>query len=84
MRDCASNTASTTVPATKRSLEDASAQIRTAIYRERTETDEKNLVDSLKKTKVSNYDAEPLKIIEFPLFDAGLNLPRSIPAPPPG
>ena len=79
----------TTVAATKRTLEDAAPQIRTTIYRERTEANEKKLIEELKKTKVKDYDPEPLKVIEIPmLFDAGLNLPRSIPSsrgatPPP-
>lgn len=72
----------TTVPATKRTLGEVSAQIKTTIYRERTEANEKKLIDDLRKTKVKDYDAEPLKIIEFPAFDAGLNLPRSVPAAP--
>lgn len=70
----------TTVAATKRTLDEASAQIRTTLYRERTEANEKKLIDELKKAKVKDYDPEPLKIIEFPAFDAGLNLPRSIPS----
>ena len=76
----------TTVAATKRSLEDAAPQIRTTIYRERTEANEKRLIEELKKAKVKDYDPEPLKIIELPmLLDAGLSLPRSIPSvsPPP-
>ena len=69
-----------TVPATKRTLEEASAQIRTTIYRERTEANEKKLIDSLRAAKVKDYDAEPLKIIEFPALDAGIVLPRSVPS----
>jgi peptidyl-prolyl cis-trans isomerase C len=69
----------TTVAATKRSLDEASAQIRNTLYRERTEANEKKLIDSLRAAKVTNYDPEPLKIIEFPTFDAGL-LPRSVPS----
>lgn len=70
----------TSVAATKRSLEDAAPQIRTTLYRERTEANEKKLIEELKKAKVKDYDPEPLKIIEFPAFDAGLMLPRSIPS----
>lgn len=78
----------TTVPATKRTLEEATPQIRAQLFREKTEAKEKQLVDDLKKAKVTNYDPEPLKIIEFPLFDAGFDLPRSgpsnaFPTPPP-
>jgi peptidyl-prolyl cis-trans isomerase C len=75
----------TTVAATKRTFEESTAQIKTTIYRDRIEANEKKLIEDLKAAKVKNYDAEPLKIIEFPAFDAGLNLPRSIPSatPPP-
>lgn len=70
----------TTVAATKRSYEEVSAQIKTTIYRERTEANEKKLIDDLRKAKVKDYDPEPLKIIEFPALDAGLALPRSVPS----
>jgi peptidyl-prolyl cis-trans isomerase C len=69
----------TTVPATKRSLEDATAQIRTTLFRERTEAAERKLIDDLRARNVRDYDPEPLKIVELPPFDAGLGLPRSIP-----
>jgi peptidyl-prolyl cis-trans isomerase C len=68
-----------TVPATRRTLEDVTAQIRTTLYRERTEAGEKKLMDELRAKYVRNVDADPLKIIEFPTFDAGISLPRSIP-----
>lgn len=70
----------TTVPATKRTFEESTAQIKTTIYRERTEANEKKLIDDLRAAKVKDYDPEPLKIIEFPAFDAGLSLPRSVPS----
>lgn len=70
----------TTVPATKRSLDAATAQIRTTLFRERTEAAEKKLIDDLRAKNVSNYNADPLKIIEFPALDAGLGMPRSIPS----
>ena len=73
----------TTVAATKRSLEDAAAQIRTTLFRERTETDEKKLIEDLRARKLKDLDPEPLKIIEFPAIDAGLSLPRSVPPPAP-
>jgi peptidyl-prolyl cis-trans isomerase C len=73
----------TTVPATHRSLEEVSAQIRTTIFRQRTEAAEKQLIDELRKKNLKNYDPEPLKIVEFPFPDAGLSLPRSIPSPTP-
>ncbi len=68
-----------TVPATKRSLADAEAQIRTTLFRERTEANEKRLIDDLRAKSVRDVDADLLKIVELPPFDAGINLPRSIP-----
>lgn len=73
----------TTVAATRRTLEEATPQIRTTLYRERTEQSEKKLIDDLRRAKVKDYDPEPLKIIEFPAFDAGLSLPRSAPSAKP-
>jgi peptidyl-prolyl cis-trans isomerase C len=73
----------TTVAATKRTYEDVSAQIKTTIYRERTEANEKKVIEDLRASKVKDYDPEPLKVIEFPTFDAGLNLPRSVPSAAP-
>jgi peptidyl-prolyl cis-trans isomerase C len=71
----------TTVPATKRSLDEVSQQIRTSIFRERTEAAEKKLIDELRAKKVRDVDADLLKIIEIPPVDAGLSLPRSVPPP---
>jgi peptidyl-prolyl cis-trans isomerase C len=72
----------TTVPATRRTLEDATAQIRATLYRERTETQEKKLIDELRKKNVRDVNADLLKIIEIPALDAGVSLPRSIPRAP--
>lgn len=72
-----------TVPATRRTLEEATAQIRTTIYRERTEAAERQLMDDLRARKVRDVDADLLKIIELPPFDAELTLPRSAPSPRP-
>ena len=55
----------TTVPATKRTLGEVSAQIKTTIYRGARKRTRK-LIDGISRTKVKDYDAEPLKIIEFP------------------
>ena len=38
-------------------------------------------IEELRTKYVRDYDAEPLKVIEFPALDAGLSLPRSVPAP---
>jgi peptidyl-prolyl cis-trans isomerase C len=71
-----------TVPATKRSIADAEAQIRTTLFRERTESGEKRLIDELRAKNVRDVNADLLKIVELPAFDAGINLPRSIPTQP--
>jgi peptidyl-prolyl cis-trans isomerase C len=79
----------TTVPETHRSLADASGQIRTTLYRERTEAAEKKLIEELRQKNLKNLDQEPLKIIEMPAIDAGVisrpgagSTPR--PVQPPG
>jgi peptidyl-prolyl cis-trans isomerase C len=69
-----------TVPPSRRTVDEAAAQIRSAIFRERIEAAEKNLIDELRKTKVSNVDASKLGMIVLPPFDAGLNLPRTVPS----
>jgi peptidyl-prolyl cis-trans isomerase C len=73
-----------TVPATRRTVEEASAQIRTTLYRDRTEGAEKKLIDDLRAAHVKQYNPDPLKIIEIPqalsFGEAGALLPRS---PPP-
>lgn len=68
-----------TVPATHRALDEVSDQIRTTLYRERTEAAEKKLIDDLRAKYVRDVNADLLKIIEIPPVDAGLGLPRSIP-----
>ena len=70
-----------TVPPGHKSLEEAEGQIRTTLYRERSEGAEKRLIDDLRAKYVHDYDADPLKVIEFPALDAGLSIPRSVPAP---
>jgi peptidyl-prolyl cis-trans isomerase C len=69
-----------TVPASKRSVEEAEAQIRTTLYRQRTEGAEKALIEELRKKHVRNVDEGLLGIVELRPFDAGLSLPRSTPA----
>lgn len=73
----------TTVPATRRALEEASAQIRSTLYRERTEAREKKLIDELRAKHVRDVDADLLAMIVLPPFDAGVSLPRSAPRAPP-
>ena len=65
------------VPANKRSVDDASAQIRAALFRERTETNEKKLIDELRAKNVKEVNAGLLGIIELRPFDAGLGAPRN-------
>lgn len=67
----------TTVTATKRSLKEVEPQIRTTIYRERTEAAEKKLIDELREKHVRDLNTELLRIIELPVLDAGISVPRS-------
>lgn len=76
-----------TVPPSRRSLEDATPQIRTTLYRQRTEAAEKKLIDDLRAKDVKNVDYTLLGIIELPAVDAGLGLSRGAaraarPSPP--
>lgn len=66
-----------TVPPNKRTLEESSAQIRAALYRERTEASEKKLIDELRTKNVKEVNVGLLGLIELRPFDAGLGLPRS-------
>lgn len=71
-----------TVPANKRTLEESAAQIRTTIYRERTEGAEKQLMTDLRARNVKEVNYDLLKIIELGATDAGLTIPRSTPRSP--
>lgn len=66
-----------TVPANRRTVDESSAQIRAALYRERTEASEKKLIDDLRAKNVKEVNAGLLGLIELRPFDAGLGLPRS-------
>ena len=71
-----------TVAPNKRTLEESTAQIRAAIYRERTEGSEKKLIDGLRAKNLKERNESLLGIIELRPFDAGLSLPRaSVSAP---
>lgn len=72
----------TTVPATRRTLEEATAQIRSTLYRERTEAAEKKLIDELRAKHVRDVNADLLRMIVLPPLDAGVSLPRSLPRAP--
>ena len=65
-----------TVPASKRTTEEASAQIRTALVRERIEGAEKGLIKSLRDKNVKDVDYSLLGQIELPPFDGGSVIPR--------
>lgn len=71
-----------TVPANKRTLEESSAQIRTTIFRERTEAAEKKLMADLRAKNVKDVNVDLLKIVELGAIDAGLPIPRSTPKSP--
>lgn len=66
-----------TVPANKRTVEESSAQIRAALFRERTESSEKKLIEELRAKHVKELNVGLLGIIELRPFDAGLGQPRS-------
>lgn len=70
-----------TVPANRRSPEESAAQIRSALFRERTEAAEKKLIDDLRVRNVKDVNEGLLGIIELRPFDAGVSLARS-PATP--
>jgi peptidyl-prolyl cis-trans isomerase C len=65
-----------TVPANRRTVEEASAQIRAALFRERSEKAEKKLIDELRAKNLKEEHDNLLGIIELRPFDAGLG-PRS-------
>jgi peptidyl-prolyl cis-trans isomerase C len=66
-----------TVPANKRTVEESSAQIRTALFRERSESNEKKLIDELRAKNVKEVNAGLLGIVELRPYDAGLGTPRA-------
>jgi len=66
-----------TVPANRRSVEESAAQIRAALFRERTETAEKRLIDDLRTQNVKEVNEGLLGVIELRPFDAGVSLARS-------
>lgn len=66
-----------TVPANRRTVEESAAQIRAALFRERTEAAEKKLIDDLRAKNVKEVNVGLLGLIELRPFDAGLGLPRS-------
>ncbi len=65
-----------TVAASKRTVEEATAQIRTTLFRERTESAEKRLVASLRAAHVRDVNADLLGLIDLGAMDAGLMAPR--------
>ncbi|HSO39424.1 MAG TPA: peptidyl-prolyl cis-trans isomerase [Labilithrix sp.] len=66
-----------TVPANRRTVEESSAQIRSALFRERTEAAEKKLIDDLRAKNVKEVNEGLLGVIELRPFDAGVSLARS-------
>ncbi len=69
-----------TVPENKRTVEEADAQIRTTIYRQRTEAAEKSLIDALRARHVKDVDYGILGLVELGTLDAGLSAPRAVPS----
>jgi peptidyl-prolyl cis-trans isomerase C len=71
-----------TVPPSRRTVEEASAQIRATIYRERIEGIDKKLIEDLRARKVKDVHYDKLSMIDLGAFDAGaLKLPRGTPWP---
>ena len=66
-----------TVPPNHRTVEESSPQIRSALFRERTETAEKKLIDDLRKQNVKEVNEGLLGVIELRPFDAGVSLART-------
>jgi peptidyl-prolyl cis-trans isomerase C len=66
-----------TVAANRRTLDEASAQIRAALYRERSEAAEKTLIGELRARNVKDLNPSLLGLIELRPFDAGLGQPRA-------
>lgn len=66
-----------TVPANRRSVEESSPQIRSALFRERTEAAEKKLIDELRAKNLKEENDGLLGIVELRPFDAGVSLARS-------
>ncbi len=69
-----------TVAAARRSVEEAASQIRSALFRERTEIAERKLIDELRAKHVKEVNDGLLGIVELRPFDAGVGLARSIPS----
>ncbi|MDB4937712.1 MAG: Foldase protein PrsA precursor [Labilithrix sp.] len=65
------------VPATKRTVEESSAQIRALLFNERRESSEKKLIDDLRAKNVKEVNAGLLGIVELRPYDAGLGTPRA-------
>lgn len=69
------------VPETKRPLEEASAQIRTTLFRERTEAAERKLIAELRAAKVREVNIELLGTVDLGAADAGFMAPRVLGRP---
>ena len=72
-----------TVPPSRRTVEEAAAQIRNTIHRERAEAAEKKLVDELRARDVVMGDTSKMGLIVLPAFDAGALIPRQVPSTKP-
>jgi len=66
-----------TVPPSRRTVEEASAQIRGVLFRERSEGAEKKLIDDLRAKHVKEINPGLLGMIELRAADGGLGLPRN-------
>lgn len=73
-----------TVPANKRTVEEATAQIRTTLFRERTEGAEKKLIERLRTEHVEDVNLDLLGAIDLGAMDAGVLAPRVVSPRPTG
>jgi peptidyl-prolyl cis-trans isomerase C len=73
----------TTVPPSRRTVEEAAAQIRNTMHRQRTEAVEKKLIDELRARDVKMGDTSKMGLIVLPAFDAGTLIPRQVPSAKP-
>jgi peptidyl-prolyl cis-trans isomerase C len=66
------------LPPSRRSVEDAAAQIRDTLWKRRVEAAQKKLLDDLRATKLSDLDEQRVGAFEISLGDAGIS-PRGRP-----
>lgn len=71
-----------TVAPSKRSLEDATPEIRATLFRERTESFEKKQIEALRQANVRDVDPSLLGLIVLPAFDPTTGATKTVPMSP--